>query len=149
MTAIGFRVKSGHAIAVTLEGSRTAPRVIARYDVELSDPAVPETRQPYHDGFFNTEEDAREIARRVKIVKRGAAKSVGALVKHVEREALRLARPEPFDSPLILSLSKDERLAQDVPVEGRARSGRAPAGRPPALRAALVVGSLIDPATVA
>jgi hypothetical protein len=30
------------------------------------------------------------------------------------------ARPEPFDSPLILSLSKDERLAQDVLVEGRA-----------------------------
>jgi hypothetical protein len=24
---------------------------------------------------------------------------------------------EPFDSPLILSLSKDERLAQDRPVE--------------------------------
>jgi glycosyltransferase involved in cell wall biosynthesis len=31
------------------------------------------------------------------------------------------ARPEPFDSPLILSLSKDEQLAQDVRVEGRAR----------------------------
>src|SRR5687767_3763633 len=38
---------------------------------------------------------------------------------------VRLARPEPFDSPLILSLSKDERLAQDKPVEGRARSGQA------------------------
>ncbi len=31
-----------------------------------------------------------------------------------------LARPEPIDSPLILSLSKDEPLAQDRPVEGRA-----------------------------
>jgi len=29
------------------------------------------------------------------------------------------ARPEPFDSPLIPSSSKDERLAQDRPVEGR------------------------------
>ena len=28
------------------------------------------------------------------------------------------AHPEPFDSPLILSLSKDEQLAQDRPVEG-------------------------------
>jgi mono/diheme cytochrome c family protein len=28
------------------------------------------------------------------------------------------AHPEPFDSPLVLSLSKDERLAQDVPAEG-------------------------------
>ena len=32
----------------------------------------------------------------------------------------RLAQDRPFDSPLILSLSKDERLAQDRPVEGRA-----------------------------
>jgi exosortase K len=31
------------------------------------------------------------------------------------------ARPEPFDSSLILSLSKDERLAQDVLAKGRAR----------------------------
>lgn len=29
-------------------------------------------------------------------------------------------RPEPFDSPLTLSLSKGERLAQGRPVEGRA-----------------------------
>ena len=29
------------------------------------------------------------------------------------------ARPEPFDSPLILSPSTNERLAQDVLVEGR------------------------------
>jgi competence protein ComEC len=39
-------------------------------------------------------------------------------------DVLRLARPEPFDSPLILSLSKDERLAQERLVEGRARSGQ-------------------------
>src|SRR6266571_4883992 len=31
----------------------------------------------------------------------------------------RLAQDRPFDSPLILSLSKDGRLAQDRPVEGR------------------------------
>ena len=29
------------------------------------------------------------------------------------------AHPEPFDSPFVLSLSKDERLTQDMPVEGR------------------------------
>jgi len=30
-------------------------------------------------------------------------------------------RPEPFDSPFVLSLSKDERFAQDRRVEGRTR----------------------------
>ena len=104
MTAVGFRVKSGHAIAVVLSGSRAAPQAVATHIVELSDPDVPETRQPYHDGFYQTEEDTREIARRVAIVKRCAKKSIAAL------------------------------LAQ---IEGERR------------RAALVVGSLIDPSTVA
>ena len=63
------------------------------------------------------------------------------ILEAIITDALRLARPEPFDSPLILSPSKDERLAQDVlvaprqaqgdpevarRVEGRARSGQAP-----------------------
>ena len=113
MTAVGFRVKSGYAIAVVLDGSRQRPRPLASRIVELSDPGVAETRQPYHDGFYKTEEDAREIARRVAIVKRCAQKSVAALLGQMEREPL------------------------------RARSGQA------AVRAALVVGSLIDPATVA
>jgi hypothetical protein len=47
-------------------------------------------------------------------------------VATVQTSLLRLtllyaARPEPFDSPLTLSLSKGERFAQDVLVEGRAR----------------------------
>jgi hypothetical protein len=80
MTAIGLRVKSGHAIAVVLAGSPDAPRPVERRLIALSDPKVAETRQPYHDGFYQTEEDAREIARRVRIVKRCAKRSVAALV---------------------------------------------------------------------
>lgn len=80
MTAIGLRVKSGHAIAVVLAGSADAPQAVARRLVALSDPDVAETRQPYHDRFFKTEEDAREIARRVRIVRRCAQRSVAALV---------------------------------------------------------------------
>jgi hypothetical protein len=140
MTAVGFRVKSGYAIAVVLDGSRQTPRPVASRIVELSDPGVAETRQPYHDGFYKTEEDAREIARRVRIVKRCAKKSVAALVSEMEREALRLARPEPV---ALRHAQGDPEAARRV--EGRARSGQASAER---LRASLVVGSLIDPATV-
>jgi hypothetical protein len=81
MIAVGFRVKSGFAIAVALEGPVSAPNALFRRVVEMSDPKVPETRQPYHDGFYHTEEDAREIARRVKIVERCARQSVTALLK--------------------------------------------------------------------
>jgi hypothetical protein len=46
---LGFRVKSGHAIAVALRGPGSAPAVLARLVVELSDPAVPAIRQLYHE----------------------------------------------------------------------------------------------------
>jgi len=49
--ALGFRVKSGYAIAVALRGPAASPSVVARTIVELSDPEVAETRQPYHHGF--------------------------------------------------------------------------------------------------
>jgi hypothetical protein len=119
-----------------LDGSRQTPRPVASRIVELSDPGVAETRQPYHDGFYKTEEDAHEIARRVAIVKRCARKSVAALL-----ETLRLARPEPVDQPPRSALRRS--AVASAKAEGRARSGQA------AVRGALVVGSLIDPATVA
>ena len=109
-TAIGFRVKSGYAIAVVLAGPASSPAAVARRVVELCDPEVAETRQPYHDGFGTEHEDPREIARRVKIIERCAKKSVAALLKTDTRSAQALAE----------------------------RS----------LRAALVVGSVIDPQRV-
>jgi tetratricopeptide (TPR) repeat protein len=51
------------------------------------------------------------------------------------------ARPEPFDSPLTLSLSKGERLAQNRPVEGRAL--RAGLSRTNVGRGGAVVGMLV------
>ena len=78
--ALGFRVKSGYAIAVVLRGPASAPAIVARRIVELSDPGVPETRQPYHDGFFKQEDNPRELARRVKIVKRCAKQSITGLL---------------------------------------------------------------------
>jgi hypothetical protein len=79
--ALGFRVKSGYAVAVALSGPVAAPRILARRLVQLSDPAVPETRQPYHDGFYKQQDDPRELARRTTIVKRCAARAVTALLK--------------------------------------------------------------------
>jgi hypothetical protein len=104
--AIGFRVKSGYAIAVVLTGSAADPVAIGRHIVELSDPDVAGTRQPYHAGFGEAEEDARAIAKRVTIIERAAARSIGRLV-------------ESWD-----------------------------AGATPTGCAGLVVGSVIDPATV-
>ncbi|HEY7292371.1 MAG TPA: hypothetical protein VH583_21210 [Vicinamibacterales bacterium] len=81
MTALGFRVKSGRAIAVVLTGTAAEPTPAGRTVVELCDPDVEETRQPYHSGFGQAEEDRQEIARRVQIVERVARTSVAALLR--------------------------------------------------------------------
>jgi hypothetical protein len=80
MNAFGFRVKSGYAIAVILNGSVEAPGAVARNIVELCDPDVPETRQPYHSGFGEAEGDLATIARRVTIIENVADRSVAALL---------------------------------------------------------------------
>lgn len=102
---VGFRVKSGFAIAVVIEGPTAAPRAIARHILEMSDPGDRWTKQPYHNRMFKTETDEGEIARRVKIVKRCAKESVFALIGSAPLSGARLS-------------------------------------------AALVVGSIIDPATI-
>ena len=48
--AVGFAVKSGWAVAVLVSGSGKSPSLADSRRVELSDPAVPAARQPYHEG---------------------------------------------------------------------------------------------------
>jgi hypothetical protein len=47
--AIGFRAKTGRAIAVALAGTVEKPVFLWRQDVSLVDPEVPGTGQPYHE----------------------------------------------------------------------------------------------------
>lgn len=49
--AVGFRVKSGWAAAVLLGGSAKAPEVLDHRIVQLSEPALPASRQPFHLGL--------------------------------------------------------------------------------------------------
>jgi hypothetical protein len=128
MIAVGFRVKSGFAIAVTLEGPASAPSAVSRRVIEMSDSAVPETRQPYHDGLFRTEEDAREIARRVKIVKRCATQSIAALLKDTgaTRAGLivgSLIEPEKVGNPHIRAHASEGRLFRTVLQDALASRG--------------------------
>jgi hypothetical protein len=49
---IALRVKSGWATAVLLAGPIDAPVVLDAGIVYLSDPKVPDSKQPYHDGMY-------------------------------------------------------------------------------------------------
>jgi hypothetical protein len=81
MIGLGFRVKSGRAIAVAVSGSAAKPAIVLRCEVELCDRGTEATRQPYHDGFGTAQEDQKEIARLTTIIERCARKSIDALLE--------------------------------------------------------------------
>jgi hypothetical protein len=80
--AVGLRVKSGWAAAVLLVGPVEKPEAVGRRIVDLSDPDVPESRQPYHAAMGVLEEDEAKIGRRTAVVRRVAAQSVAELLDH-------------------------------------------------------------------
>jgi hypothetical protein len=65
-----------------LTGPPDSPQVLARREIALCDPAVPDSIQPYHAALeMPGQKAAREIERLVKIVRRATSASIGVLVK--------------------------------------------------------------------
>jgi len=78
--ALGFRVKSGWAVVVLLGHAVESPKLCDTQVINLSDPRVPDTRQPYHASFGQLEADAKKINRRTDIVHRITKQSVTDLL---------------------------------------------------------------------
>lgn len=89
--ALGFRVKSGWALAVLLAGQPSSPTVMDRRRVELTDPNVPASIQPFHAGLdLPTAAASRTIARLVKCVERVSALSIGNLLTTYRDDGYRI-----------------------------------------------------------
>jgi hypothetical protein len=84
--AAGFRVKSGWAAAVLLTGPIGSPALRDNRMIDLSDPRVPETRQPYHATFGELETDAKKTNRRTGIVHRVTKQSIKDLLSDYRRK---------------------------------------------------------------
>jgi hypothetical protein len=82
--AVGFTVKSGWASAVLVSGSGTSPVVVETRRVELSDPAIPDARQPYHASFGTARDAGEELSRLVVSVKRFGRASVTRLIREYQ-----------------------------------------------------------------
>jgi len=81
MGAIGFTVKSGWAAAVLLTGSPGSPRVADSRRIELSDPAIPESRQPYHATFATAGESGPKLENLLHSVRQFGGRSVDGLIR--------------------------------------------------------------------
>ncbi len=80
--ALGFRVKSGWAVAVLLDGSARSPHLCQNGVIDLSDPRDPETQQPYHAATGKLETNETKLKRRIESVRRVTKKSIVDFVKH-------------------------------------------------------------------
>ena len=74
--AIGFTVKSGWACTVLVALVDGAARVLDHGRLELSDPALPESKQPYHDGAGTARKEGPALSRLLGSVRTFAAASL-------------------------------------------------------------------------
>jgi hypothetical protein len=90
--ALGFRVKSGWAMAILLAGPSGAPRLISCQTVLLSDPKIPQSKQPYHAALELPEDEGEAIAKELGRVVVGATKkSVKELLKQANANGYGIA----------------------------------------------------------
>lgn len=118
-TAIGCRVKSGWAVTALVAGPVTAPRVLDRRRIELSDPTVPETVQPYHAGFGTEQTDAAAVRRLTRVVARCASQSVASLLRTYHAMGYR-----PQRIALVVGSTVDPASIANQHIRAHAHEGR-------------------------
>jgi hypothetical protein len=133
MTAVGFTVKSGWASAVLLSGPLTSPRVLDSRRLDLSDPALPESRQPYHAGFGTARKGGPALSALVASVERFGRQSViGVIREYRGRESdLRgagivvgsLVDPDRLGNAHIRIHALEGRLFRQIVEDAAVRSG--------------------------
>jgi len=92
LSALGFRVKSGWAAAVLLTGSSRSPQLCDVRRIDLSDPRLAETRQPYHAAMGRLETDTRKINRRVRLVRSITEQSIATLLASYRQKGYAIRR---------------------------------------------------------
>ncbi len=90
--ALGFRVKSGWTAAVLLTGPARSPQLCDVRRIDLSDPGLPETRQPYHATMGKLETDTTKINRRVRVVRGIAQQSIATLIAGYRQKGYAITR---------------------------------------------------------
>jgi hypothetical protein len=122
--AFGFRVKSGWAVAVLLTGPARSPRLCDARRIDLSDPQLPETRQPYHAAMGKLETDKKKINQRVHMVRCIAERSIATLLASYRQNGYTIGRaalvvgseidPDSIANPHIRAHAFEGRLFRSV-----------------------------------
>jgi hypothetical protein len=89
---LGFRVKSGWAAAILLAGPVRFPRLCDIRLIDLCDPKIPATRQPYHAAIGKLEPNTAKLKSRLQIVRRVTKHSVAKIVSDHRRDGREIRR---------------------------------------------------------
>jgi hypothetical protein len=118
--SIGFRVKTGRAIAVVLGGPADSPVVLLRRELSLWDPAVPSSGQPFHAGLGLSREEARQVVDPAcAAVHRASSKAVQGLASE-----LRDRGAELLGAGLVVSSLRDPEELSNEHMRAHASEGR-------------------------
>jgi len=118
--ALGFRVKSGWAMVVLLSGASSPPRVIDRRRVDLSDPAVPDSAQPFHAGLdLPKTAGAKAVARLVECVERSSERAIAKLIKHYRTGGYRIV-----GAGIVVGSTVDPQTIRNDHIRAHAEEGR-------------------------
>jgi hypothetical protein len=115
-------------MAVLVAGPARSPTVIDRRRIELSDPARPRTRQPYHAGFGTAQTSQAVIGRLVRTIERCAIRSLRQLVREYAQDGVRpraaglvagsVSDPNRIGNPHIRAHALEGALFRRVAAEG-------------------------------
>ena len=111
-SALGLDLHAGHAVVVILKGTRAAPQMVLRHEIELADPWVRESRHPYHEELGDPSPEARSARRRGCAAARRAARSA---VRRLVRE-MRSHDLDPRGAAIVVaSVTDPERIPHAHP----------------------------------
>jgi hypothetical protein len=98
-SALGLRAHSGWAALVAVAGTPSAIEVVARRRIEIADPAIPGSKQPYHEAEELTVEKAARLLDRCE---RGAERLARQAFGEVLEELAKLGH-EPRACGLLMA----------------------------------------------
>jgi len=114
---LGFRVKSGWAAAVLIAIAKKAPAVIDSRVIELADPDMADSRQPYHADFGTAQTDTAKVARLVRGIERFSRRRVAALLDEYRAE-------HPVRSAAVVASLTDPATIANQHMRAHASEGR-------------------------
>ena len=130
--AAGFTVKSGWTSAVLIGGTPASPRLLDSRRVEISDPGIPDAKQPYHAGFGTARDAGAELKRLVSSVRSYGRKSISAVIRDYQKRASvaaagvvvgSLVDPKTIGNDHIRIHAMEGQLFREVLIDGAERNG--------------------------